>query len=402
MRDSSAKQVRRSIDSSHKNTADSLASYTAERLSMLCEGAGFGSATSQVASTFRKLVEPWALRPVNYETEWVSDVADDNTPIEFSVAIADKTVEVRSLFETQADEPTLSAYREVGLAFQERLEREFGASLERFRKVQDLFLPSNMQGDFAIWNAVVFSKDGAPQFKAYLNPQAQGLNASEELVKEGLARLGLKDVWQTLQSSVLKRGSRVDEMKYFALDLMPGAESRVKVYVRHHDVTANDLELAASGAETYQEGETREFVQAMCGEVSLLHQRAAFTCSSFIEGCKERPKATTVYVPVCAYVENDADVLERVSQYLESIGSDSSRYQAIVRSFANRSLRVGVGMQPWVAFRRYGGVRLSSYLATEAYHVFEPGSVPAPTQTDSAVRLTRSAPIHSNPLPDRD
>lgn len=369
-----------------QDPARMLGDYAKERFCMLCEAAGFASETERVTEIFSRLIEPWAKQRIDHDIGWRSDIADDNTPIEFSVAISNNEVEVRALFEAQAQEATLSAFREAGLVYQERLEREFGASLERFRRVQDLFLPEDMQGEFAVWNSAVFPKHKAPQFKAYLNPQARGVENAHELVKEGLARLGLTKVWNKLEETVLQRGPHMDELKYFALDLNQGAESRVKVYVRHHDVSADDLEIAASAAENYVPGEAREFARAMTGDVPLLHSRAAFTCSSFVEGSTDRPRATTVYVPVCAYARDDARVLERVLRYLEDAGIDSSRYEAIVRGFANRPLQVGVGLQPWFAFRRHGGVRITSYLASEAYHIHAPGTVPAATSCDSGVR----------------
>lgn len=369
-----------------QDPARMLGDYATERFCMLCEAAGFASETERVTEIFSRLIEPWAKQRIDHDIGWRSDIADDNTPIEFSVAISNNEVEVRALFEAQAQEATLSAFREAGLVYQERLEREFGASLERFRRVQDLFLPEDMQGEFAVWNSAVFPKHKAPQFKAYLNPQARGVENAHELVKEGLARLGLTKVWNKLEETVLQRGPHMDELKYFALDLNQGAESRVKVYVRHHDVSADDLEIAASAAENYVPGEAREFARAMTGDVPLLHSRAAFTCSSFVEGSTDRPRATTVYVPVCAYARDDARVLERVLRYLEDAGIDSSRYEAIVRGFANRPLQVGVGLQPWFAFRRHGGVRITSYLASEAYHIHAPGTVPAATSCDSGVR----------------
>lgn len=365
--------------------SDTLKNYVTRRMEMLCRAAGYPERSAEISGTLRSLIEPWAEQAVSRRSAWVSDIADDNTPVEFSVAIADNDVEVRALFETQANEPTMEAFRAAGLAFQDRLEREFGATLERLRRVQDLFLPTKMQGEFAIWNAVVFDRDG-PKFKAYLNPQAQGYPNSGRLIREALARLEIDASWDMLEETILARGPELDELKYFALDLTEDAHSRVKIYVRHHEVTSEELERAASAAETYVPGETQDFARAMGPADDLLAERAAFTCSSFIGGSRQRPQATTVYVPVCAYSRDDAAVLKRVSGYLRSIGVDPSRYEAVLRGFANRPLEDGVGMQPWAAFRRHGGVRLTAYLATEAYHVHQPGTVPAPTKRQSGTR----------------
>ena len=289
------------------------------------------------------------------------------------------------LFEPQAEEPTLAAHRLAGIAFNERLERDFGANLERFELLRDVFLPENMQGPFAVWSSAVFARGRAPGFKAYLNPLAHGAEHAQELVKEGLARLGLAKVWQSLEHTVLRRGSDLDELKYFALDLTPSAEARVKVYVRHHAATPNDLEIGTSAAANYVAGETLDFVHAMLGNDERMFARAGFTCSSFVGTALDRPVSTTTYIPVCAYARDDAAVLDRVRSYMDERSMDSSAYEGLIWGFANRPLAEGVGMQPWIALRRINTVtRMTIYLATEANRVHSPGTVPAPTEDRSA------------------
>jgi DMATS type aromatic prenyltransferase len=316
---------------------------------------------------------------------WVSDISDDNTPVEFSVAIAGERVEVRALFEPQAAEPTLAAQRTVGIEFNERLEREFGANLERFRLIRELFLPEGMQGQFAVWSSVVFAHGQPPAFKAYLNPLARGAAHASELVREGLARLGLGHTWPSLERTALRRGRELDELKYFALDLTPSAEARVKIYVRHHSATPDDLEVASSSASNYVAGEAVDFVRAMRGSDQRLTARAPFTCSSFVGTQRNQPVSTTIYVPVCAYAQDDAAVLDRVRNYMDERQMDSSAYESLVWGFANRPLAEGVGMQPWIALRRIDAVtRMTIYLASEANRVHAPGTVPAPTEDRSA------------------
>jgi hypothetical protein len=356
-----------------------LVDYTAERLRMLCGAAGFGSETDGVIDVFRELVSPWANVPRGQPLKWVSEVSDDNTPVEFSVTIADGRPEVRVLLEPQGDEPNLRAYRAAGLALQDRLEREFGAKLERFRQIQDLFLPEAMEGPFAVWSAVVFSAGRAPSFKAYFNPQARGAAHAQTLVEEGLRTLGLGRAWPALRESALRRGHHLDELKYLALDLTSGPEARVKVYVRHHGATPQDLEMASSAAQSYVPGEALEFARTMRGGDTRLNIRAPFTCAAFV-GLADRPASTTVYVPVCAYARDDAAVQRRVHDYMITKGLDPSIYDSTTNGFANRPLNQGVGMQSWVALRRYrSAARLTVYLATEANRVHRPGVVPAPT-----------------------
>jgi hypothetical protein len=108
--------------------------------------------------------------------------------------------------------------------------------------------------------------------------------------------------------------------------------------------------------------------------------RAPFTCSAFTGNADARPTSTTLYIPVCAYARDDAAVQRRVHDYLVASHIDPTRYDSMVKGFANRPLEQGVGMQSWVALRRNDeGVRITVYFGTEANRVHSPGVVPAPT-----------------------
>jgi pyrroloquinoline quinone (PQQ) biosynthesis protein C len=347
---------------------------------MLCEGARYGSETAEVVETFRRIIAPWADVPLSHRSGWRSDISDDGTPIEFSVTIEDGRPEVRVLFEVQGEEPTLKSQRAAGLAFLERVEREYGAELSRLRMIEDLFLAPDMSGTFALWSSIVFAPGEAPQFKVYLNPQARGLARSQALVEEALLRLGFPQAWPMLAHTALRRGPRLDEIKYFALDLGATKQARFKVYVNHHLATADELEIAASAAVSYTPGEATRFMRAMSGGVEQLVPRSAFTCSNFVSGGQDRPAATTIYVPVCAYARDDAAVRSRVAAYLREHSGDASTYEHILDAFANRPLETGTGMHSWVAIRRYQGeLRFTIYLGIESRRVFGPGAIPAPT-----------------------
>jgi Tryptophan dimethylallyltransferase len=373
-----------------------LVDYTAERLGSLCAAAGFGSEADDIVRTVADLMRPWGERPLGQPSAWISEISDDHTPVEFSVALSREDAEVRVLFEPQGAEPTLPAYRAAGLAFHERLEREFGADLRRFRLVQDLFLPENMQGRLAVWSSVVFSPGRAPSFKAYFNPQARGRAHAEALVEEALSRLGLAGAWSSLVKTPLRRGPRLDELKYFALDLTSAAHARVKIYVHHHDATPEDLEFACGAADGYLPGEALEFARAMRGGDGPMRERSPFTCSSFDGFAAKgdvRPASTTVYIPVCAYAHDDAAVRARVHDYLVAKDLGAPLYASIVDGFANRPLEAGVGMHSWVALRRSrAGVRVTLYFATEAQLIYSPGTVPAPTSDASCATAPAGEP----------
>ena len=382
----------------------SLGEFCETRLEALLGAAGFGSETDVALDTFRRLVEPSRAHPFAPARGWVSDISDDNTPIELSAAISDQgRVQVRVLFEAQGDDPTLASYRAAALALTGRLESEFGASLTRFRAIMDIFMPEEMSGPFALWHSVVFDEGRPPSFKAYFNPQARGRSVAPRLVARALSRLGMHESFGPV-SQTARRGPHLDELKYFALDLSDDSRARVKVYVRHHASTPEGLEDASRGAGGYVEGEVERFVRAMGGDRDRLMSRATFTCSGFVEG-QSTPNATTVYVPVCAYAQSDETVVERVAEYLSAEGMDPGPYRALISGYANRPLVAGTGMQSWVAFRRLAGARLTVYLATEAAKVFPSGSVPAASaqpftlpSTASAIELVESYDLSLHPV----
>lgn len=356
-----------------------LVDVCAERLGALARAAGFGDETEAVLKTFRRVVSP-CIPIASSPARWTSEISDDHTPVELSAAITDHESDVRVLFEPQGPVPSLAASRSAGLALHEMLERELGADLDRFRIIQDLFLPEDGQGPFALWSSVVFSRGRPPAFKAYFNPQARGFARASALVEEALARLGMTRAWASLSRTITSRGPELDELKYFALDLSSEPQARIKVYVRHHGMSPEQLDLVCSGAREYVPGEAREFARSMRGGAEPMAVRAAATCSAFIEGEDESPLATTVYVPVCAYARDDLVVRNRVNEYLLAQRMDARAYNALLDAFANRPLEAGVGMQSWVAFRRqHGRKRLTVYLATETHEIHAPGSVPAPT-----------------------
>ena len=357
----------------------------ARRLASLCASTGLSQETTSAADgVLRNLIVPWS-RVEDFARQsndgWISEISDDNTPIEFSVTLSPAGSEVRVLFEPQGEAPTLAAHRASALRMHELLAERYAADLSRFRLVQDLFTPPEMQGPFALWSAVVFSDGKAPSFKAYFNPQARGVGGAVALVDEGLRRLGLTRAWRHLAATMARRGPYRDELKYFALDLSASEQARVKVYVRHHDATPEDLESAAAAAPASTPGEAQDFARAMGGGERRFKERATFTCAAFVSGRDDSPSATTQYVPVCAYALDDLEVEERVSSYLRARGMDDAPYRRMLNAFANRQLDSGVGLQSWVAFRRYQGVpRLTVYLGTETRRVFPAGSVPADTR----------------------
>jgi hypothetical protein len=99
--------------------------HGAARLAALCRGCGLEDAQGEVLELFTLMIAPWGGRPIGPGAgPWgVSDVADDHTPYEFSVAYGAKSPELRILVEAQADEqtPSPAANWRAGLALSRRL-----------------------------------------------------------------------------------------------------------------------------------------------------------------------------------------------------------------------------------------------------------------------------------------
>lgn len=359
---------------------DSLAG----RLAALCAALGFHEESITIAvRVFRDVVIP-ATRLAHFgvgRRNWASEVSDDHTPIEFSVTLSPASAEVRVLFEPQGEAGTIASHRDAALRAHDDWVERYGIDVGRFRRIQHLFAPSDMQGHFALWSAIVFADGQAPAFKTYFNPQARGIAASPSLVEEGLRRLGLAHAWPRLASICARRAPHLDELKYFALDLTAGEESRVKIYMRHHDAMPDQLEAVVMEAVDARPSEAAEFAIAMGGGWRCFSERAPFTCAAFTGGCGVRPSSVTLYIPVCAYARDDREVEQRVSAYMVDRGMDDRPYRRVLAAFAKRPLADGVGMQSWIAFRSARGIpRLTVYLGSELCRVFPPGTVPAPTR----------------------
>ena len=351
--------------------------YGAQKLRDLCDALGFGEKTELTIELFRSLIYPWGETAIGKRPQWPSDIGDDHTPFEFSLALSEKQPELRILLESQGVVPTLQSQQEAGIALTEKLIRDFDIAVERLRLVEDLFFPEEPEGIFAVWHAVSLRPDKEPEFKIYLNPQAQGEAKAAAIMEEALDRLGFSRVWPAIAEIAARRGPEKDEFKYFSLDLSGDKAARVKLYVRHHDATVEDLEIALSAASNYVKGDVTEFCQGMAGSTNLFSERSVTTCFSFVDGDDYQPSKGTLDFPLSAYIPNDQVACDRIYGYLAKHNLPSYIYERSLQAFATRSLEEGRGMHSYVSFRRQGGCpRVTIYLAPEAYKVMTQSHLP--------------------------
>jgi DMATS type aromatic prenyltransferase len=310
-----------------------------------------------------------------------SDVVDDQSPYEFSITIGGVKPELRVLVETDDGDPSLAGRWRAGLAASAWLRDHHGADLSRLERVTDVFEPRSSDARLAIWHAIVFAPEAAPKAKAYFDLRAKGRELARSVLEEALARLELSAAYPWLVCEAARRGSKLDELVYFSLDLSAHERARIKVYFRHHDATARDVERTFGSIGGIQPGDIREFCTTMLGDEGPYSVAPLVSCWSFTPdtGPASVPSGATLCVPIAYYANDDGEAFARVQRWLAgtSLGdAESERYRRAVAVSAHRPLEAGTGMHSHVSIRREGGKpKLTSYLAPEAYHTFTPAEL---------------------------
>jgi DMATS type aromatic prenyltransferase len=344
-----------------------------KKLTALCDAVGLKDKTAQAIEIFRGMTLSWGDRKIGTKSLWQSDVSDDGSPFEFSIAFKGDRTELRILLEAQGTEPTIKSNWEAGLKLNQYLAEHFDVSLDRFKKIEDLYVPTNPDAKLAIWHSVCFYPDQEPSFKIYLNPQAQVKSRAAAVVEESLVRLDFSHAWSNLAEIAAQRGPDKDEFVYFSLDLYSHAQARAKVYLRHYDATPADLEKALSVAKNYVAGDATEFCRVMADGQSSFSAKPAITCFSLISGDDATPSSGTMYLPISNYASNDLTVRNSITHCLGRYNLPVSIYDSVLQAFAARPLASGIGMQSYISLRReQTQQRVSIYLNPEIQAVLPP------------------------------
>jgi DMATS type aromatic prenyltransferase len=349
-----------------RTASQTFHAFGSAKLSAMCRAVGFAEADARtVLKFFRLLTSPWGERLIGTKPSWASDITDDHSPYELSLALDGQTPEVRFLVEAQDEPTTLQSSWEEGLALCERLHDEAGITLERLHRVRELFEPRSPEASFSLWHAFGLKAGGKPDFKVYLNPMARGPGQESALIQEALDRLGFTGSWRFISREVMRRGAK-DRIVYFSLDLSAGPAARVKLYVAHQDATVEDLEAVLSRGREYVPGEPRTFCRALSGGEGPFTARPPLTCFAFTSDDATRPFSSTLHFPLRAYVEDDLHSVRAIRHVLEP--RDLRLFEQVMAAIADRPLEAGRGLVQWASLRHQRGqARTTFYLAPEAY-----------------------------------
>jgi DMATS type aromatic prenyltransferase len=332
---------------------------------------GFDRQLPKLVEGFNALVDPWGDQLIGDDPEWLSDICYDATPIEFSIAFESEQPEIRILIEPQGNPTTLLSSWEIGCQINESLERQFGASLERFQQIQHLFVPKNPNTGCSMFIGFGLTKDGDSTFKIYLNPDSAGPDKDLESITEALAILGFSKAGKLL--SQLRQLRQNDRFILLSLDLVHYRAARVKVYLAAPDPTVEHLEKLMSASPAHKSGDVLNFCRGILGSETKFNHRPTLVCFAFTAEDDSCPYTTTLQVPVRNYLKNDAVAYENIYNFLSP--SERDYYQRAIIAMADRPLDLGASLTSFASFKRERGEpRTTIYLNLEAYGMMPPNN----------------------------
>ncbi|MFG1953675.1 DMATS family aromatic prenyltransferase [Micromonospora sp. NPDC048830] len=351
----------------------SVSSHLDGQLARLCEVAGADPAEPR--TLLAGLLGPVGQRQLYEPPVWPSDISDDHTPVEFSIAFNEaEPPTLRVLGETLGSPPGPLANLAATRGFLDAYARGAGLSTTRLDSVRDLFATDDPQGEFTMWCSLVFRNGRRPELKVYLNPEARGVEQAPALVAEALRRLGLGASYRTLLEHGVRPGElgRGDRLTFFAVDLHDGPQARVKLYLTHHEAEVWDVTRAAGVVDGVDVAEIEEFCAVAGGGTRRFDGRPLVGSYTFTEGV-DRPVGYSIYVPIRSYVTDDQEARDRVAALLVRYGFDTAGLDRAISAVTPRPLSEGVGLIAHVSLR-LGAPRpgVTVYLSAEAYRVCPP------------------------------
>lgn len=333
-----------------------------------------------VSQLLAALLGPAGSTPVSHGPAWPSDIADDHTPVEFSIAFhRHGGVTLRLLAEALAAPASTAANLAAAHRFLDTQAARFDLTTTQFDLVRDLFSTPDPDALFALWFSFVFSAGQRPEFKIYLNPELRGIDHAPALVAEAAERLGIDAAYRSVVERACRPGEfgRGDRLTFFALDLHDGPHARIKLYLSQHDAEISDVVRAASVVDGIDTGDLAAFCAA-AGGTGPFSGRPLVSSYTFAPGV-DKPIGYSIYVPVRSYVHDDEEARERVAGLLDRYGFGATHLDAVIAAVNPRPLHAGSGLIAHASLRLGPpSPGMTVYLSSEAYRTDPPRPRPAP------------------------
>lgn len=353
--------------------ARTLGTLVAGQLRGLCRVAGLDARDAEgYGQVLRESLGLAAERPLDLPPPNRTFVSDDHTPVEYSLSFrTDAPPTVRVLFEPGCGAPGWAESGKIGLALVREMAQRWDFSTRCLDAVEDLFFPSDPRGPLALWCALELRPGGVPKVKVYLNPSARGAERAAETLREALDRLGHPGAFASLPSG--------DGHPFLAMDLGAWTEPRLKVYVLHAGLSADE----AAGLSRTDAGPAPEALREFFATASgfgrdqgggRLHGLPAQSHHAFTQLDDERPSGFALYVPVRDYAPHDGEALLRGLALCRQHGIDPMPLAEAVAAVTDRRLEDGVGLISYLAvnYQRGRKPRVTAYISAEAYAVRPP------------------------------
>jgi DMATS type aromatic prenyltransferase len=343
------------------------------QLTRLCEVAELGQADAAAyAGVLTTSLGPMAQRSLALPPPSQSFLSDDHTPVEFSLAfLPGSAPALRVLLEPGCGSEDLEENGRTGLRAIREMADRWRFATEQLDRLEDLFFPASPQGSLALWCALELRPGGVPGVKVYLNPAANGQDRIAETVREALARLGHRQAFDALPEA--------DGLPFIALDLGDWKAPRVKIYLTHHDLSADEAGALPRMTPAPGRDQMEEFFRTVGGFTATeggqrLSRRPALSCHSFTETATGLPSGYTFHVPVRDYVQHDGQARERAMAVLRRHGMDSAALDRALAAVTSRRLSDGAGLIAYLALVHQRGQppRVTVYVSSEAYEVQPP------------------------------
>ncbi|WP_455356081.1 tryptophan dimethylallyltransferase family protein [Streptomyces sp. SYSU K217416] len=318
------------------------------------------------------LLGPAMRQPLSQALPFPTPLADDGTPLEFSLAFRPGTHPVlRILFDPGCSAENLADNARVGRAAVGALADSWGIAVDRLAKIEELFFPEQPYGSFALWGALDLSSTTRPRLKLYLNPAAHGPEHAEAVIAEALSRLGHRDAFATWKAGVPEEAPPFAAMPFFGLDLGDWDVPRVKVYFTVEELTSHGAATvfrSVAGQHAHRLGQFHALATRGC------HPGRPAVCYAAFTRTGEGPTECAVQVPIRDHVRHDGEAMERTRVALAGLGVRTQPLTDALTALTSRTPDSGRGLIAWLAMAVDGAgrPRVTAYLASEAYSVLPP------------------------------